>query len=126
MKKLIIAGSRTINVTPHFITTIMEQFQIKIPLEIVSGGAWGIDNSGEKWANTFYLSKIKLSRFPADWETHGKAAGRIRNKQMADYSDALLLIWDGVSKGSSNMRQEMLKLNKPVYEVILRNENAVL
>ncbi len=38
---------------------------------------------------------------------------------MALYGDALLLIWDGKSRGSTSMRNEMKKLDKPVYEVIL-------
>jgi hypothetical protein len=39
---------------------------------------------------------------------------------MAEYADALLLIWDGSSRGSANMRQQMERRGKPVYEVILR------
>jgi hypothetical protein len=39
---------------------------------------------------------------------------------MADYADALLLIWDGESKGSANMKKNMEKQNKKVYEVILK------
>ena len=50
---------------------------------------------------------------------NGKAAGHVRNKKMAEYGDALLLIWDGKSKGSANMKKEMQKLNKPIYEVTL-------
>lgn len=66
----------------------------------------------------------KYKEFPADWKAHGKAAGPIRNKQMAEYADALLLIWDGESKGSASMKNEMLKLNKPVYEVIIKRTNV--
>ncbi len=88
--------------------------------EVVSGGAIGVDLSGENFANIF---GFKLKKFPADWETHGKAAGPIRNKQMAEYADALLLIWDGKSKGSTNMKTQMIKLKKPVYEIII---NSVL
>lgn len=63
---------------------------------------------------------VTYKGFPADWETYGKSAGPIRNRQMAQYADALLLIWDGESRGSANMREEMQKLGKPVYEVIIR------
>lgn len=89
--------------------------------EIVSGGAKGIDSVGEEFAND---SHILVNRFDADWEKHGKAAGPIRNKKMAEYADALLLIWDGKSKGSANMKKEMLLLNKPIYEVILKVYNV--
>jgi hypothetical protein len=85
--------------------------------EIVEGGAKGIDACGKAFANKYEFTH-KL--FPADWDKHGKAAGHIRNKQMAEYADALLLIWDGESRGSANMKSQMEKLKKPVYEIILK------
>ncbi len=116
--KLIIAGSRTLNPTPTFIFGAMESFDIADYVnEIVCGGAAGVDCAGEHMAFVYNLN-VKL--FPANWKEQGKSAGPIRNKAMADYSDALLLIWDGQSKGSKNMKTTMEKLNKPVYEVILK------
>lgn len=119
--KLIIAGSRKIQINPWFaIEGLVQSVGLKRSeiSEIISGTATGIDQSGEILANSVWHKPIK--RFPADWDTHGKAAGPIRNKQMAEYADALLLIWDGESRGSRNMKETMLKLNKPVYEVILK------
>ena len=40
---------------------------------------------------------------------------------MAAYANALLLIWDGESKGRKSMKSEMAKLDKPIYEIIIRN-----
>jgi hypothetical protein len=122
--KLIIAGSRTI-LTPWFaIEGLVQSTGIKRSdiTEIVSGTAKGIDQSGEVLADSIWHKPLK--KFPADWDKHGKAAGPIRNKEMAEYADALLLIWDGESRGSANMKETMLKLNKPVYEVILRKHNV--
>ena len=77
----------------------------------------------------FPLEKVQLfgsvlkevyTEFKAEWTIHGKAAGPIRNRKMAEYGDALLLIWDGTSKGSSNMKIEMEKRNKPIYEIIIK------
>jgi predicted Rossmann fold nucleotide-binding protein DprA/Smf involved in DNA uptake len=90
------------------------------PTEVVSGGAKGIDFQGEEYAN---CRGIPVKKFIADWYANGKAAGPIRNKQMARYSDGALIIWDGSSKGSSNMKEEMLKLNKKVFEVIIKTYN---
>jgi hypothetical protein len=89
--------------------------------EVVSGGSKGIDFLGELFAQSY---DIHLKEFPADWETHNKAAGPIRNKQMAEYADALLLIWNGESKGSKNMKETMIKLGKPVYEIIIKSYNT--
>lgn len=123
--KLIIAGSRTLSFSCYgiqgLIYTILGAFPL--PLEVVSGGAKGIDESGEEFVKLIKEDTIFLTRFPADWDKHGKAAGPIRNKQMADYADALLLIWDGKSKGSANMKTTMQKLNKPIYEVIIQCHN---
>jgi hypothetical protein len=115
--KLIIAGSRTLTVTDTMISDICDLFSISNSLEVVSGKANGIDSCGESFA---IACGYNIKEFPADWDKNGKAAGPIRNKEMAEYADALLLIWDGESRGSKNMKETMNKLNKPVFEVILR------
>jgi hypothetical protein len=117
--KLIIAGSRTLEPTLGFINSAIRMFEITNIKEIVSGTANGVDQEGEHWAS-HYGAEVK--RFPANWEKFGKPAGHIRNKEMAKYADALLLIWDGESKGSFNMKQNMEKLGKPIYEVILKTD----
>jgi hypothetical protein len=119
--KLIIAGSRILNVYPTGISGLLDGFEIEEIEQVVSGTANGIDRCGENFAD-FY--EIDIETFPADWDKHGKPAGHIRNKEMADYADALLLIWDGESRGSANMKENMLKLGKPVYEVILKKHEA--
>lgn len=119
--KLIIAGSRHLDPDTIYDTLVNffwpnnKDLYAKIT-EIVSGKAKGVDTVGELFA---FNSNWPIKDMPADWNTYGKAAGHIRNKQMAEYADALLLVWDGVSKGSANMKQQMLKLNKPIYEVII-------
>jgi hypothetical protein len=119
--KLIIAGKRTFKLD---ITTIQNLIDIIIPddlplpNEIVSGTAKGIDRSGENWA---IFQGIPIKRFKPDWDKFGKAAGPKRNQEMAKYGDALLLIWDGQSKGSSSMKKEMQKLKKPIYEIIIKS-----
>ena len=44
-----------------------------------------------------------VAYFPADWERYGKAAGYIRNKEMAQNADALVAFWDGESRGTKSM-----------------------
>lgn len=113
--KLIIAGSRSINPTREQIKYYLDSLFI-FPSEIVCGMARGVDLAGKDFAES---NRIDVATFPANWDEHGKAAGHIRNKEMAEYGDALLLIWDGKSKGSANMKQNMIKLKKPVYEVVI-------
>jgi hypothetical protein len=116
--KLIIAGSRTIAGNGSLINGAIQHFQLTGKVsEVVSGTASGIDSLGEKWAAHY---KIKIKRFPAEWNKYGNSAGPIRNKDMAEYADALLLIWDGLSRGSKSMKTEMQKAKKDIYEVILK------
>jgi len=66
---------------------------------VVSGTARGADKLGERWA---ILVGVKIERYPADW-SQGKAAGYIRNKEMAENADALVAFHDGESKGTKHM-----------------------
>ena len=67
---------------------------------IVSGHAKGADTLGEKYAQERGLN---IELHPADWQRHGRAAGPIRNAEMAAEADALIAFWDGQSRGTSNM-----------------------
>lgn len=116
--KVIIAGSR--DAPKHVLDClafvidqlINKRWEID---EIVSGGCAGPDMAGEDWAIVY---GVPVKRFDADWKKHGKAAGPIRNREMADYADAAVVIWDGKSRGSKNMIDEMKKRGKPVEVVI--------
>ena len=67
---------------------------------IVSGHASGADSLGEKFAADHNL---QCELYPADWDKHGKAAGPIRNAEMAEVADALIAFWDGQSRGTKLM-----------------------
>ena len=69
-------------------------------IEIVSGGAPGADEMGEIYARQRYYD---IKRILPDWEQFKKAAGPIRNYEMAAYSDALIAFWDGESRGTKSM-----------------------
>jgi hypothetical protein len=80
--------------------------------EVVCGCAAGVDSLGERWAKE---NNIPISRFPADWNKHGRAAGPIRNQEMAVEGDKLIVVWDGESRGTGDMVRRMKKMNKDVY-----------
>lgn len=115
--KLIIAGSRDLLVDSDFVEQIVKFYRLNVK-EVVSGGGGNVDAAGEDYS-TLCLEKEPKS-FLANWRQEGVAAGPIRNSKMAEYADALLLIWDGSSKGSLSMKKEMQKRKKPIYEVVLR------
>lgn len=102
--KVIIAGSRSIdNYEIIDIAIKSSKFQVT---EIITGGAPGIDSLAERYAKE---NNIPIQVFHADWEKHGKKAGPIRNKLMANNADALIAIWDGKSPGTKNMIDIALK-----------------
>lgn len=112
--KVIVAGSRDFNnyaLLNYKLSTILSN---QIDVEIVSGTANGADWLGEKYAEA---NNLKLTLFPADWDKYGKRAGYLRNKQMAEYADALVCFWDGKSKGSKLMIELATELGLKVRVV---------
>lgn len=105
--KIIIAGTRNFT-DKHLLFCQMDWFVTKFDLRyfsVVSGTAEGADRLGEEWADQ---RNIDCERFPPDWNKHGKAAGPIRNAQMADAADICVVFWDGKSKGTKNMIETAL------------------
>ena len=108
--RVIIAGGRDIH-DYNLVKEAIAECQFPIAT-VVSGGAKGVDAMGEQYAEEMNL---KLNIYPADWETHGRAAGPIRNRKMAENADALIAIWDGKSRGTKNMIETATKLGLLVY-----------
>jgi hypothetical protein len=69
---------------------------------ILSGRAAGADRLGERYAEE---RGLPCEHFPADWKAHGRAAGPIRNRQMAAAADACM-VFDGGGPGSRSMVEE--------------------
>ena len=105
--KTVVAGSRNLT-DKNLVFGCIEKSKVAIT-ELVSGGAQGVDLLGEAYA----LEKdIQVIPFWADWRRHGKAAGPIRNKKMAEYAEAAIIIWDGKSAGARNMIENMRSIGK--------------
>lgn len=102
--KTIIAGGREFR-KPLYLEDCLQDIPWEIT-EVVSGGARGADCAGEQYGID---SQIPIKVFPADWDKQGKAAGYIRNTEMADYAEALVAFWDGKSKGTKNMIETAAK-----------------
>jgi len=82
-------------------------------IEIVSGNCnKGVDVMGEAFAKAH---DIPLKLFPADWGQFGHAAGPVRNRAMAEYSDVLIAFWDGESKGTRGMIHDAMDLGLDVH-----------
>ena len=101
--KLLIAGSRSItdfDLAPY----IPDGTDL-----IISGGANGIDALAEKYADKKKISKLIVR---PRYDLYGKAAPIKRNETMVEIADAVLVIWDGKSKGTNSTINFAKKLNK--------------
>ena len=78
--------------------------------EIVSGGARGVDACAAAYAKSHNL---KLTEFLPQYDRFGRAAPIVRNRQIVDYADQILVFWDGQSKGSASVIQYAQKRGKP-------------
>ena len=119
--KLIIAGSRNLTVDQHLIHWLIYTCFKLDPKMIIAGESGNVDICAKFYAQSMKNTGMQYKGYAAKWGKLGRKAGPIRNGQMAQDGDALLLIWDGKSRGSANMKSQMIKLKKPVYECILRS-----
>lgn len=116
MVRLIIAGSRTIT-NASYVLKYLDYICKGVHIEcIISGMCHGPDMFGVEWATK---NGIKIIECPADWETHKKKAGYIRNSEMANNYGAthLIVFWDGKSKGTKHMIDVAKKANLKVHVV---------
>lgn len=119
--RIIVAGSREF--TDY--GTAKEKLDGIVPkysnTEIVCGGCRGADRLGERYAREH---GIPVVYFPADWDRHGRAAGPIRNREMAEYagSDAhgvLVAFWNGHSRGTADMITTAANHGCEIYKILI-------
>lgn len=115
--RIIIAGSRDFSDYELLSRKCAKISELENP-EIISGHARGADSLGERFAKEH---NIPLKIIPADWEKYGKAAGPIRNRQMAEYAAEtkgyLVAFPVGSSPGTRNMIETARKFGLTVYIV---------
>lgn len=110
--RVIIAGGRDICDVHLVLEAIKESGWAPYISVVVSGGARGVDECGKELGDSY---GVPVRTFPAAWKKFGPKAGPMRNREMAEYADRLIAVWDGESKGTRNMIEEMDKLKKPVF-----------
>ncbi|MFN5416467.1 MAG: DUF2493 domain-containing protein [Flavobacteriia bacterium] len=114
MLRIIIAGSRDFD-DYEMLKSALDNylFHNSKEVQIVSGGSSGADKLGERYAKE---NNFQLKVFPADWKSHGKSAGPIRNRLMAENADVLFAFWNGKSVGTADM---ITRASKKGLEVLI-------
>lgn len=108
MHRVIICGSRYWTDDKRVKTEICALVSFLGDVTIVHGDCpTGADAAARRWA----VDRGAVEeRHPADWKRHGKAAGPIRNQEMADAgAEKCLAFWDGQSRGTKDMMDRARK-----------------
>lgn len=118
MFHVIIAGGRDFRDYDLLVKTMNHLLSnIKDDITVDCGKARGADTLGEQYAKEH---GYPVQYFPADWDRYGKAAGYLRNTEMAKNADALVAFWDGMSLGTRHMieiaRSRGLKVRVKRYD----------
>ena len=108
--KIAIVGSRNITVNN------IEDYIFECD-EIVSGGAKGVDACAAEYAKE---NGLKFTEFSPEYERYGRAAPIIRNRQIVDYADKILVFWDGSSKGALSVIKYAQKVGKDCEIIVCK------
>ncbi len=106
--KVIVAGSRNFNDYEKLKKKLNSILKNQKDITIISGTANGADKLGERYASE---NHFKLEQYPAMWDLFGKKAGYMRNEEMVKLADAVVVFWDGKSKGTKHMIDISKKYN---------------
>lgn len=92
---------------------VVREYVRRLPeeVEVVSGGARGVDTAAEEEAHD---RQMPVKVFPAEWDKHGKGAGFIRNRDIVKAADFVVAFWDGESRGTRHTIREAVRQGKPM------------
>jgi hypothetical protein len=110
--RLAIIGSRSFSDYELLKESVLKSFPNV--LLIVSGGAKGADQLGEKLADELGL---KTEIYLPDWARYGKGAGLVRNELIIKNSEGVIAFWDGLSKGTKKSIEISRSLKKKLVVV---------
>lgn len=97
-----------------FLWSVLDGLGPPAASEIISGMAPGADSYAAEWAQRF---GFPLHKFHADWKTHGKAAGPIRNQRMLDEGKPDLVVAFPGGRGTADMVRRARSAGVPVMEI---------
>ena len=105
MSEIIVTGGRNYNDTDK----VFDVLNFIKPTKIIQGGAQGADWIAKNWA---LKNNVLCVTVHADWDTHGKAAGPIRNlKMLTDFPLASVVSFPG-GRGTANCVATALSMSR--------------
>lgn len=110
MKRVIVCGGRDYD-DAEMVRGVISM--LALDTIVVHGSARGADSLASKAAEDLGLF---TEAHPADWDTHGKPAGFIRNQEMLDAGADLVIAFPG-GRGTADMVRRARRANIAVLEV---------
>lgn len=114
--RVAVVGGRDVEdfsfVLDRFEEVLLKEGLHKYQVEIISGGAKGVDSIAKRIAS---LYGIPFREFPAEWDRYGKKAGPMRNSKIVENSDIVIAIPSPSSKGTWDTVRKAKKRGLKVY-----------
>lgn len=111
MRSIIVAGGRNFTDRSR-VFEVLNEFTRRGD-EILHGACpTGADAFAQEWCE---CKDFAMESYPADWDFHGKAAGPLRNAEIAENGDVLIAFWNGGSRGTRSMINESLKAGLEIH-----------
>jgi len=105
-----VVGSRTLASCPALLARLDALHTAGLVAEVVSGGACGVDTLAASWAMRNLVPLVELR---PDYRTHGSRATHLRNAQIVERAQLVLLAWDGASPGTLSSARAAARLGRP-------------
>jgi hypothetical protein len=112
--KVLVTGGRNYS-NKEFLYSILDTINSKSPISlIIHGGANGADKLSGDWGT---YRDIDVKVYKADWDTHGKKAGILRNIEMLDDSKPDLVVAFFGGNGTLHMKTYAKKQGYKVLDL---------
>lgn len=100
MTRVLVCGGRDFRAADHLFSTLDRLHLTHGFTALIEGGARGADRLARRWAKS---AGVPVESYPADWDTYGRSAGSIRNRQMLVEGRPDLIVAFKGGSGTDNM-----------------------
>lgn len=117
MKRILVFGGRDFTDMPAVYAALNALYSKHGAFVMVNGMCpTGADQLAAKWARR--LDDVPVEQHPADWGSHGRAAGPIRNREMLESGIDAAIQFPG-GRGTAHMRSLLDEKQIPVWQPML-------
>jgi len=104
-----VVGSRSVTSCKALLRHLDALHALGQVAEVVSGGAAGVDTLAAQWT---MRNLVRLTELRPDYAAHGAGAPHVRNAEIVRRADLVLVVWDGVSKGTLSAARAAARLGR--------------